>query len=552
MKTRSAVAFAFAAIFLVSGVASLMAAPLGLGTSFTYQGQLLHDGVPANGRYDFQFRLYDSDGTSVGSPNTVQTVVNVANGLFTVELSFGPDTFAGYERYLEVGVRTSGSAAAYTILNPRQRLTAAPYALYAPAAGNVPWNGISGIPAGLADGTDNDTTYTAGSGLLLAGNQFSVSFAGGGGAPTAARSDHDHAEYVAKQGDTMTGGLTAPRLQAGAPASAACNGPGDVCAADAVAADGNVVAVFDVVAGRDVGALGRVRAGLPASPACNSAGDLCAADAVVADNDVLAGHDVVAQGAVGAVFQLKAGTPTSPSCSGAGAVCADHDVVADDRVLAGTDVLAAGNVMAAGRVRAGSPTNVNCNGAGDVCADDAVVADGAVVAGGDVRAANQVRGGFPSNGACDGVGDVCADDDVVADSQVIAGAIDDTHCGAAGDICAGDDLVADGDVFQGRTGNGLVKAGALAVCTTVSPSILRSFNNVNTATIAISAGAEVGTCTIDFGFEVDDRYITATARDSAAVTRGVTVLDVSGTTADFFRWNQNGSGAGGSIYVLVY
>jgi hypothetical protein len=42
-------------------------------------------------------------------------------------------------------------------------------------AGSVPWANLTGVPAGFADGVDNDTTYTAGNGLTLAGTQFSVS-----------------------------------------------------------------------------------------------------------------------------------------------------------------------------------------------------------------------------------------------------------------------------------------------------------------------------------------------------------------------------------------
>jgi len=38
----------------------------------------------------------------------------------------------------------------------------------------APWSGLSGVPAGFADGIDNDTTYTAGSGLTLSANQFSI------------------------------------------------------------------------------------------------------------------------------------------------------------------------------------------------------------------------------------------------------------------------------------------------------------------------------------------------------------------------------------------
>lgn len=39
----------------------------------------------------------------------------------------------------------------------------------------VSWTEISAIPAGFADGVDNDTTYSAGSGIGLSGNTFSAS-----------------------------------------------------------------------------------------------------------------------------------------------------------------------------------------------------------------------------------------------------------------------------------------------------------------------------------------------------------------------------------------
>jgi hypothetical protein len=57
---------------------------------------------------------------------------------------------------------------------------------------SIPWTSITGIPAGFADGVDNDTQYSAGSGLSLAGTTFSVNFAGTGSATTVARSDHNH------------------------------------------------------------------------------------------------------------------------------------------------------------------------------------------------------------------------------------------------------------------------------------------------------------------------------------------------------------------------
>jgi hypothetical protein len=56
-----------------------------------------------------------------------------------------------------------------------------------------------GVPAGFADGVDDNTTYIAGDGLTLSGGQFSVNFAGSGSAATVAHSDHYHL------GQTWTG-----------------------------------------------------------------------------------------------------------------------------------------------------------------------------------------------------------------------------------------------------------------------------------------------------------------------------------------------------------
>ena len=143
-----------------------------VGTMFTYQGRVTEGGNPTNGTYDFQFELYDAagGGSQVGSTVTKEDVT-VTDGLFTVELDFGSDVFKGDARWLEIGVRPGSSTGAYTTLTPRQALTAAPYALYALRA---PWSGLTGFPAGFADGIDDDTTYTAGPGLTLADSTFSA------------------------------------------------------------------------------------------------------------------------------------------------------------------------------------------------------------------------------------------------------------------------------------------------------------------------------------------------------------------------------------------
>jgi hypothetical protein len=107
------------------------------GTGFTYQGKLLDGGVPANGAYDLQFKLFDalSGGSQVGSTLT-QPSVTVTNGLFTVQLDFG-NVFNGTALHLEIGVRPGGSSGAYTTLSPRQPLSPTPYTLYSTQAGNT-------------------------------------------------------------------------------------------------------------------------------------------------------------------------------------------------------------------------------------------------------------------------------------------------------------------------------------------------------------------------------------------------------------------------------
>ena len=141
-------------------------------TTFTYQSRLTDEDTPANGSYDFQFELYKAaEGVvQVGSTVTLDDVP-VTNGLFSVELDFGSDAFTGEARWLEIGVREGTSDGAYTTLTPRHALTAVPYALYALQA---PWSGLADMPAGFADGVDDDTTYSAGTGLTLEATTFSA------------------------------------------------------------------------------------------------------------------------------------------------------------------------------------------------------------------------------------------------------------------------------------------------------------------------------------------------------------------------------------------
>jgi hypothetical protein len=162
MKARSLFAIFIALIMLLtagSAAARPQGAPPPPGTVFTYQGQLTVGGSPANGDYDFAFSLF-KDPTAdyqIGSTLT-QGNVAVTDGLFTVQLDFG-EVFDGTALWLEIGVAAGGSGGPYTTLDPRQPITPTPYAMFAGRASSAPWSGLTGVPAGFADGVDNTASY---------------------------------------------------------------------------------------------------------------------------------------------------------------------------------------------------------------------------------------------------------------------------------------------------------------------------------------------------------------------------------------------------------
>jgi hypothetical protein len=159
-------AFAMAA----STAIRLAAAPL--GTTFTYQGQLTDGGQPANGTYQLQLKLFDRllMGSQVGT--TLSSIVGVTNGLFTTTLNFGGGVFTGDARWLEIGVRTNGSASDHVLLSPRQPLTPTPYALFSPQAGTVNNAGVS-APA-------LNTPSPPAAGQVLAYNGSTLAWTNGG------------------------------------------------------------------------------------------------------------------------------------------------------------------------------------------------------------------------------------------------------------------------------------------------------------------------------------------------------------------------------------
>jgi hypothetical protein len=137
------------ALFLVPRA---QAAPL--GSAFTFQGDIQKNGQPYTGTAQLLIRLYDAatGGVQWGPDNNLSNV-NVAGGLFTVQLDFGATSFNGDARWLEIQVKTPGDAD-YTLLSPRTSINAVPYGLRA-------LNGGSGGSQWISDGPD--LTYPGGS-----------------------------------------------------------------------------------------------------------------------------------------------------------------------------------------------------------------------------------------------------------------------------------------------------------------------------------------------------------------------------------------------------
>src|SRR6185295_13101558 len=95
--------------------------------------KLSDSGAPANGNFDFQFKLFDTatvgTGVQQGGMLSVSNVT-VTSGSFTVQLDFGacPTCFNGANRFLEAAVKPSAGST-YTTLTPRQQISSTPYAL---------------------------------------------------------------------------------------------------------------------------------------------------------------------------------------------------------------------------------------------------------------------------------------------------------------------------------------------------------------------------------------------------------------------------------------
>ena len=163
-------------------------------TSFTYQGRLVTEGSPADGLFEFQFKLFDAqtDGNQIGEATVPQTI-QVTNGVFVAQLDFGPGAFNGPNRFLEISVGPAGGQR--TMLAPRQPITSTPYSVKSLSAAvadglsvtcvscvtssqiaSVSGSAVSGaipvasVPAGSGSYIQNTTTQQAASDFNISGS----------------------------------------------------------------------------------------------------------------------------------------------------------------------------------------------------------------------------------------------------------------------------------------------------------------------------------------------------------------------------------------------
>ncbi len=150
-------------------------------TGFTFQGQLQDNGTLLNATCDIQAGLWDAAGSGVqmGSTQTVNDVA-VVDGRFTITLNageeFGTDAFNGQERWLQIAVRCPTGSGSYTTLQPRQPLTAAPYAhgLVPGVRMETDYVGLWGMQIAMSSDQAHGAIYTQMGDVINTGQQAGI------------------------------------------------------------------------------------------------------------------------------------------------------------------------------------------------------------------------------------------------------------------------------------------------------------------------------------------------------------------------------------------
>jgi hypothetical protein len=156
--------------------------------------------------------LWSNDGSSTqGSEPSGAVGVLVEEGLFSLLLgdtdlsNMRPVPAVVFDQPdIHLRIWFSDGINGFEQLSPDQRLGSVGHAMRADLAGSateVDWSNISRIPSGFRDGVDDDTTYSAGTGLNLSGTTFSL--ANQGVATTHLADDAVTASKLAASGSSL-------------------------------------------------------------------------------------------------------------------------------------------------------------------------------------------------------------------------------------------------------------------------------------------------------------------------------------------------------------
>ena len=109
-----------------------------VGSGFSYQGELLDNGSPANGDYDMTFIAFETELATLPLA-TVFTFSNpVTNGLFNIsniDFETNDEIYFGDEIWIEIQIKKSSDTGILETLTSRQRINSVPYSVQAETAG---------------------------------------------------------------------------------------------------------------------------------------------------------------------------------------------------------------------------------------------------------------------------------------------------------------------------------------------------------------------------------------------------------------------------------
>jgi len=156
--------------------AALMINAQPVNTGFTYQGQLIESGAPANGQYDIQIDAFnvENGGTGFIFPAEYSNV-SVSNGVFNLSnVDFG-DIFylLNSNIWLEISVRKTSVGGNYTVLSPRQKIHTTPFAIKSEESNRA----VSASKL-TTSGNSNDVLVYNGNEWASGGNKIRVSSIG--------------------------------------------------------------------------------------------------------------------------------------------------------------------------------------------------------------------------------------------------------------------------------------------------------------------------------------------------------------------------------------